>query len=78
MLVFTFPTSLLSFIYLNYLPIFFFLKKDRTVLMNIKSVVLLSILRVIWFFSTKCFALSRWNMTVQVGIVLRNTVVVSN
>ena len=77
MLVFTFRTSLLSFIYLNYLPIFFF-KKDRTVLMNIKSVVLLSILKVIWFFSTKCFALSRWNMTVQVGIVLRNTVVVSN
>ena len=76
MLVFTFPTSLLSFIYLNYLPFFFL--KDRTVLMNIKSVVLLSILRVIWFFSTKCFALSRWNMTVQEGIVLRNTVVVSN
>ena len=77
MLVFTFRTSLLSFIYLNYLPFFFFFK-DRTVLMNIKSVVLLSILKVIWFFSTKCFALSRWNMTVQVGIVLRNTVVVSN
>ena len=76
MLVFTFPTSLLSFIYLNYLPFIFL--KDRTVLMNIKSVVLLSILKVIWFFSTKCFALSRWNMTVQVGIVLRNTVVVSN
>ena len=76
MLVFTFPTSLLSFIYLNYLPFFFL--KDRTVLMNIKSVVLLSILKVIWFFSTTCFALSRWNITVQVGIVLRNTVVVSN
>ena len=76
MLVFTFRTPLLSFIYLNYLPIFFN-KKDR-ILMNIKSVVLLSILKVIWFFSTKCYALSRRNMTVQVGIVLRNTVVVSN
>ena len=46
MLVFTFRTSLLSFICQ-----FFFLNRKDRILMNIKSVVLLSILKVILLFN---------------------------
>ena len=47
--------------------------------MNVRqSVVFPRILKVVLFFSTKYFTLSRWNMTVQVGTVLSKAVVDSS
>ena len=47
--------------------------------MNVRqSVVFPRILKVVLFFSTKYFTLSRWTMTVQVGTVLSKAVVDSS